>query len=348
MADLDIEPSGTWDWAFIWPWDAHFLREHIKTVKATYNRNDPHTWPLIEKVSLSENGPDLRKHEPLPGFLAYEQSLMEDIVKYRPMGRTEDYCVTGPRTQKIHKGFRDYPFNFNRKGLLRGHPHIPVSEFREWASLVAGMRSDTSVTSLASEMVDEQRPTNDLLNTVSPISTYEQIMKALVNAKTGFPAIVADLEEQLNRATEQCRKEKLRVDKADCTIGNFEKEKKKQADEWRRKVREVQEELEQYKAYRRSIMAEEKQRRDTIQELLKTCEKRLEEKNDELGAAEQEVVEANQRIVTVWTEMQKLQGTNTRKRKVANEASAPQQKTTKLDMEVESLLDTTQPSIPSS
>ncbi|KAJ4989521.1 hypothetical protein SVAN01_05056 [Stagonosporopsis vannaccii] len=57
----------------------------LETVKEDYDAEDPRTWPLIKDVVQTEVSYYYRQTKPALRFLAYEQSLMENLVTHRPL-----------------------------------------------------------------------------------------------------------------------------------------------------------------------------------------------------------------------------------------------------------------------
>jgi hypothetical protein len=112
MTEIEIKPSYQWKGAFTM--NGYFLRVHIKTVKTDYDRNEPRTWPFIKSLIQTETGTDHRKSKLVPAFLAYDQSIMEDLVDCMPMFRSAEQYTTISRTEKLRICFRGYPLNFDK------------------------------------------------------------------------------------------------------------------------------------------------------------------------------------------------------------------------------------------
>ncbi|KAH6633282.1 hypothetical protein C7974DRAFT_452559 [Boeremia exigua] len=139
MAILNATELEVWRGPF--SWDGLFLRVHIKTVKTDYDAEDPLTWPLIKDVVQTEANYDYRQTKSVPRFLAYEQSLMENLVTQRPFAGKVS-CRPNIPGHQIKAMFADYPYNFDKYGALREYPHIPVEELHEWVKLMRGLTPD--------------------------------------------------------------------------------------------------------------------------------------------------------------------------------------------------------------
>ena len=112
---------------------------HIKTVLASYKRNNPRTWPIIDDLIQTHNGSDYRWSKTPPAFLAYSQELMEDLLETGPMQRTKEKHTMVFTTSKLYNRFRDYPLNFDTDGNLRKYPHMTALELKAWRVVVTDL-----------------------------------------------------------------------------------------------------------------------------------------------------------------------------------------------------------------
>ncbi|KNG45880.1 hypothetical protein DDE82_003838 [Stemphylium lycopersici] len=288
MPGLVIKPSKRWEGAVTW--DGYFLRMHIKTVMASYDRNDPRTWPTIDSLTQTDNGSDYRHMRTPPAFLAYSQELMQVLVESLPMKRTKEKHTMWRSSVKLHNRFRDYPLNFDQEGTLRPYPHILPRELQAWRILVTGlddMEAEKNSKPLAAGKVSRE---TGVVGNVSPAMAYLKIMKTLTGADTLPQAEIAELQEKLGNTMESLYKERERAEKSETDVKQL-KVKLKKAE------------------------------KETI-----TVDNQLSNVEKELQVAQKEAVEANERIVTVWSKMQKLQSARPQKRKALEDASTSQQK----------------------
>lgn len=125
MSNEDTKPCGDWNGDFTW--DGHFLRMHIKTVTQKYDMEDPRTWPLVHGVVATGDGVDHRKTKLPPQYMVYDQDLIKTLNEYRPLQGSR--AKSGrQRKNDATSRFLFYPFNYDRWGQLRAHPHIPPDD----------------------------------------------------------------------------------------------------------------------------------------------------------------------------------------------------------------------------
>lgn len=125
MSNEDTKPYGDWNGDFTW--DGHFLRMHIKTVTQKYDMEDPRTWPLVHGVVATGDGVDHRKTKLPPQYMVYDQDLIKTLNEYRPLQGSR--AKSGrQRKNDATSRFLFYPFNYDRWGQLRAHPHIPPDD----------------------------------------------------------------------------------------------------------------------------------------------------------------------------------------------------------------------------
>ena len=318
MIELEIKPAGVWHGAF--SWDGNTLREHIKTIRTSYDSKDPRTWPLINKVVPRKN----KTFETAPVYLAYEQSVMEDLARQQPFSRTQGRYLRNSTGDVCSIRFFHYPFNFNSDGHLRKHPHIPPNELGNWMTFMQPTAPDAHgslhVPQAATTGGQETMPATSISST----SAFEQIMNYLTDAKTAFPVAMVELEEELGQVKAQCRTEEIRADEAESTVQALQKQTQQLVTNWRAKVEAVEEELRDLKAHSTAAITEEKKMTKAAEDRLNIHKQQLKESNDELATARNEAMEANERIVTVWTELRQFPAVGTWKRKTVAEATGPQ------------------------
>jgi hypothetical protein len=141
------------------------------------------------------------------------------------------------------------------------------------------------------------------------VSAYEQIVKTLNDAKTASPG----------RTRESLRRQMVRAEKAEAKAESLDKEFRLAFHPWRVKVDQAEEDMRRTKALHHTAITEAKDK-------LVKYEQQLTDSNNALRAAETDALEANERVVKIWEEIQRTQVAATPKRKAPDDASGSQQK----------------------
>lgn len=311
--------------------------------------DDPRTWPLMKDLTQTENGSNYRKSRIPPARLAYEQSIMADLVTLKPMIQADSKFIY--RNHKAIKSlFIDYPFNFDSNGKLRKYPHLPEDDLAEWLkwSPKPIAKSWPGPTPVPADLTPEdpletasthppqvkEEPEVDPDTPVSPESAFQQIMKSLSDPKDKQSATIAQLEHELsetkNELSQQKKEAQDAVEKLNTVTNDFHTKAKEhtkksqeiynnmQADFTRQLKKaeahqvQLQKDLFDLKVVNTKLLDEENARTMTAKketkaamEKLVNVEEELEERTWELEKSKAELVKANEKIVAIWTEIQK-------------------------------------------
>ncbi|XPS92127.1 hypothetical protein M3J09_001533 [Ascochyta lentis] len=315
MADTNSEDLAVWRGPF--SWDGLLLRLHIRTVKQDYDAEDPRTWPLIKDVVQTEVNYDYRQTKPAPRFLAYDQSLMENLVTQGPLA-SKASCRPNLAGYQIKALFADYPFNFDRYGAMRNFPHLPAAELEEWMRLMRGTIPDTKYFPDVSP-----RPVK-----ASDNSSSVQKNRSVPSGKAFEPAMKASSEEnpstsataQDNFKTAQHRPEGTVETAVDALITAHTKSLHTATQKTRALELLVNEH--HHEAEGRAQAAKAK---------IVILGEQLERQREELEAAKKETAETNEAIIWVWNEVQKLSKVIVRKREDTDGDSASEKKKIKVE-----------------
>ena len=196
------------------------MRLHTGTVAKKYSMYDPRTWPLVERVVSTDNGMDYSRSKAPPEYMAYDQALSKVFDEGRPFRGLRS---NSPRRKKgMENLFCCYPFNFDRHGELRAHPHIPSDELEEWLvymHLSPGPTTQSSNTkNLASN--DDVNDTDDVK--VSPQAAIHEIMRLLDDTDTISNSRATKLEDDLEKSREQVSEASERADRAEKRMAKMQ------------------------------------------------------------------------------------------------------------------------------
>ena len=196
MIDINADNLEVWRGPF--SWNGLLLRLHIRTVKLDYDAEDPRTWPLIKDVVQTEVNYDYRQTKPAPRFLAYEQSLMENLITHRLLVNKVS-CRPNLHGKQIKVMFAYYPFNFDRYGEMRKSPHIPADELKEWIKLMKGTVLDAKYiqnTSTPSRPAPDRQVEAREGQTTDVAVTTEHVSKVLMSNNSLSDTALANIQDE--------------------------------------------------------------------------------------------------------------------------------------------------------
>ncbi|UPX15241.1 uncharacterized protein EKO05_0005697 [Ascochyta rabiei] len=290
MADIDCEDLAVWRGPF--SWDGLLLRLHIRTVIQDYDAEDPRTWPLIKDVVQTEVNYDYRQTKHAPRFLAYEQSLMENLVTHRPLVNKVS-CRPNLASHQIKAMFADYPFNFDRYGEIRKYLHLPAGELEEWMKLMRGTIPDsrylpdispqaTQAPKNADGMQKERSVPSDTAFKHTTETSLDRKASASAMAQTEFKVVQHQPEGAIETAMD--------------TLMTAHTRSLHSATQRTRALQLLVNDHYQ-EAEGRAQVAEAK---------IQILGEQLERQRKELEAAKRETVETNEKIIWVWNIVQRL------------------------------------------
>ncbi|CAN9139966.1 unnamed protein product [Alternaria sp. RS040] len=325
MSNKNIVPRVNWDRDF--PWKVYSLRYDITTAIPDYEEDNPRTWPLIRDAVTTEYRPTVP-----PKYLAYDQTLIKSFERLQgPPSRPS-------RTSKyLTNLFLYYPFNYDRHGQLREHPHITSDELEEWKRQMS-----RTVPTTKKEAVTKNATTNDHTNdeatkNVSSEAAINEIMKMLDDSDADSDMIpytrVVDLETELEKTRKQVSEARKRADTAERRIealkidlsgrSNNLKKSRGKVDELEDKVDELEDKMEALKDEVEELKDEAEELKDEVEDL----KAKVKQSNKNVSAAKQKTAVKEQQILRILEGMRKKkQGAGFQKRKSSEDASEAQQK----------------------
>lgn len=356
MGSKDVEPCGDWKGDFTY--DGYFMRMHVKTVTQSYNMLDPSTWPLVRSLYATDNNTDNSWSKVLPEYLAYSQSQIADLDNRRPF---QGLRSSRKKNRGMKHLFRCYPFNYDREGKMREHPHIPSDELTEWMAhdhrqnLFVTKEADTKdITVIIKDPTDDE-----LTENVSPEAAIDGIMKMLddTDTDTVSSSRVTQLEQELETSRGQISEANKRANEAETCSAQMHHDYK---DAVKRCSKQVCYLLEDYRKtsnklalqenvnYSSSEALSEIMRKDrmknedlekSVMELegslgsrdsdLMRSEEEIKRLKAEVKRSNQETVAAKQQIVQIFEEMRKKKqgaGLQKKKKKAEDTPEAPRKK----------------------
>ncbi|KAJ4347429.1 hypothetical protein N0V95_005431 [Ascochyta clinopodiicola] len=314
-ADIDGENLLVWRGPF--SWDGLLLRLHIKTIKQDYDAEDPRTWPLIKEVVQTEVNYDYRQTKSAPRFLAYEQSLMENLVTHRPLVNKVS-CRPNLAGHQIKATFADYPFNFDRFGEIRKFPHLPAAELEEWVRLMRGTIPDSRhFPDVSPQPLEALRNAETLQkNSFVPSGTaFKHTTKKFLDEK----ASTSDTARTEFKAAQHPPEGTVQT-AMDTFITTHTKSFHAAAQ--RTQALELLIHDHHQKAEERAQAAEAK---------IQTLSEQLERQREDLNAAKKDTVEAREAITWILNEVQSLGQAVVRKREGTDDGFASEEKRVKVE-----------------
>ncbi|KAI8935324.1 hypothetical protein NX059_007909 [Plenodomus lindquistii] len=320
MPTVSIKPMSEWEGDFTW--DGYFMHLHLGFMLEDFHADDPRTWPLITCVIHTETDWDYRRSKRPPRHLAYEQGLMKDMLKHRPLS-----CQKGKEDEDtdnavIMRLFADYPFNFDRKGQLRKIPHLPHEDFMLWMKWMHG--SDTSWKSRATlsdaAAAPKEPRSGSNSEKISPETAYEEILRHI----TAPDDTIADTLDQLKDEIAELKAENefQRIEAA-----QFKKQILEDTDDYKDRIKGLRcrvKGLSDSLCQERTQNEAAEQTISSLQDTLQTYRERRDQT-------------ANEKIVTIWQSLQRKKGdTTTQKRKVEDDAWESERKLAKMESQDES------------
>ncbi|KAL1604277.1 hypothetical protein SLS59_004072 [Nothophoma quercina] len=232
MIDINADNLEVWRGPF--SWDGLLLRLHIRTVKLDYDAEDPRTWPLIKDVIQTEVNCDYRQTKPAPRFLAYEQSLIENLITHRPLVNKVS-CRPNLHGKQIKVMSADYPFNFDGYGEMRKSPHIPADELKEWIKLMKGTVLDAkyilNISTPSRPAPDRRVEARGGQATGVTTDGFNQVLKMMNETSKKDAAEVEALQKEVSRLKIVITQQTVRVDKAEKDAETAKKAHKKELSE---------------------------------------------------------------------------------------------------------------------
>ncbi|RYN35115.1 hypothetical protein AA0115_g2385 [Alternaria tenuissima] len=287
--------------------------------------HDPRTWSFISKVVATGEQANYSKATVPPVYMVYDRALINSFKRLQGSHRG-----TSRLARHLTNLFLYYPFNYDRHGQLREHPHIPPDELEEWKKQMSH-----GVPTTKQEAVTKNATTNDHTNDeatkdVSPDAAVDEIMKMLDDSDTDTDMIpysrVMELEEELEKTKKQVSEankradtaeegiEALKVDLAGCS-NDLQKS--------RGKVDELEDKMEVLKD-------DMKELKDEVEELKTEREElkaKVKQSNKDVSVAKQKTAVKEQQILRILEGMRKKkQGAGSQKRKSSEDVSKAQQK----------------------
>lgn len=320
MSDINASDLPLWRGPF--SWDGLLLRLHIRTIQHDYDAEDPRTWPLIKDVVQTEVNYDYRQTKPAPRFLAYEQSLVENLITHRPLVNKVS-CRPNMAGRQIKVMFADYPYNFDRFGELRDFPHLPEEELKEWTRLMKGASMDGKYISAApSQSIGNiDRHIELQKGKPSPCASPVEHAAGSITEQDAAPSItLLKLQNELNAMQRQLQitiETTMNTHIAECN-------KALHAATQKTRALELLINDQHHEAEKRTSTSEDK---------ISNLEEQLEKQKEELEVAKKETARTNEAIVWVWNEVQRLSKAVARKRKGGDDEDAERQKKIKVEEE---------------
>lgn len=320
MSDINASDLPLWRGPF--SWDGLLLRLHIRTIQYDYDAEDPRTWPLIKDVVQTEVNYDYRQTKPAPRFLAYEQSLMENLITHRPLVNKVS-CRPNLVGRQIKVMFADYPYNFDRFGELREFPHLPEEELKEWTKLMKGASMDAKYISAA-----PSQPTGTVDRHIelqkgkpSPCASPAEHAAGSITALDAAPSTtLLKLQNELNAMQRQLQitiETTMNAHIAECN----------------RAIHAATQKTRALELLISDQHREAEERASTSEDRISNLEEQLEKQKEELEVAKKETAKTNEAIVWVWNEVQRLSKAVARKREGGDDEDAERQKKIKLEEE---------------
>ncbi|CAI9637308.1 unnamed protein product [Alternaria burnsii] len=282
LNNKNIEPRVSWDGDFTW--DGHFLRMHIETVTPGYNINNPITWPLIRKVIATGTQADHSKTTVPPQWLVYDQKLVRG---FKRLQNTQGKSIE--TSQYMRNLFLHYPFNYDRYGKLRDHPHITPDELEEWKKQMSCV-----VRTRKQEAVTKNATTNDHTNdeatkNTSSEAAMNEIMKMLGSeADTDIIPYtrVVELEEELEKTRKQ-------VSEANKRVGIAEQAKDRQHVAYQAACKtystRVSDEVYELRKYWTNLLSQERTNLGNAKELLVLMKEAMDQEKTRADTAERDI-----------------------------------------------------------
>jgi hypothetical protein len=318
-----VEPRGDWRGAFTW--DGYFMRMRMSTVtrkycQCTYDIYNPRTWPLIAWVGAGDSGADYRKSKIPPRYVAYPQTRIDSMDELQPIKLLKFW------TPKML--FEYYPFNYNRKGQLRAHPHIPSDELEEWMSLVNRDKQPN---------IEESYKEDIELGPVSVSELERQLDRASKEAEEAKETAHSYRLSALKYQTEAEIQTKLKVlfekylseDRAEAAgLWNDLRSLKSSKSELQSMFDNLEREHEQSLEAREKLWQNQRESELSRKtEEIKGLESEVKKLQAHLAVANQETAAEKETIVKIWEGMKKLQEASSQKHKATEEVSeAPRKK----------------------